>query len=197
MNIFWQYPNRKLVKGLSDPVEPVELFMAARDIVPITLALVDRTSIADAFTAETLTEDDDLIIALKETTNSASNLAYEADWTYNADADAPRYTAELDLNTAALIAAMGSRDRISVFGGLAITRTIGGELRHLYSTQFKIVIENDVVRDDTVAPAPSAKYKDIDGVLHIYNSDQSKFIPILSQGSADEQHVDLGTGVDA
>lgn len=193
MNLYWEIDAQRLVSGLDDGTEPGYLVFPARDVIPIRLFVVERDSIEDSFVATTLGSGETITFQGKATPASASELWNTAGASWEQDADDLAYEGTLDLNTDALVAAIASLANKMVYGEICMLKSS----RHRYSTRFLVQVRNDVIRDDTVTPAATDKWKTIDGVLHLYNADQDKWIPVKSRGAAGQESVELGPGVTA
>lgn len=193
MQIYWDFENRKIVEGLRDPQIPT-LVMASRDLVPLSLALVSRSADSDPYVAQELAAGETLLFAARESIDASEYLFYvaEDDWTDPTDEDAPRYTAEADLNTNPLVEAMGASKTKRVLGELAIVKTVGGDDRHYYTTRVAVTITNDIITN-AVAPS-SAEFspRTIGGVLHLYNATLGKFLPVNAVGGVGEETISIG-----
>lgn len=191
MQIYWDFENLLVVRGLRDN-RSIDFKMPARDIVPTSIAVVGRSSVADPFVASQLAAGESLLFTARESLSESENYFYEDSFTYNGDSTDPRYAADVELNTNPLLESLGALSQKIALAEISIVKAT----RKYYTTRIPITFQN--AYGDGAAPS-SAEHapKIVNGVWHLWNEDQEKFFPITSRGAAGEETLEHGeTGID-
>ena len=156
MNVFVDFSDQKLVSGLNaSPASSIKSYsMILRDYNAITLYVVAPTvptSANQPFTPMTIDDGASISFAMKDPANLQNDpLVKCAAWTPGTDAlGNPIYSGQWILNTAELIAFMGSKSSATLRAEFTLVQ--GGNDQ--FSTQFDVVITPDVIRDSDGVPA--------------------------------------------
>jgi len=193
MRLFWDYESGKLVKGLTDAQEP-DVIWPLRDTVPVEIAIVERDSIAEAYSAIQISQvglitAENIIIAGKATTDAGDYSFYEDTFVWNSSTTAPRYEGDIDLNQYALISAVGARETLKISAQITLEK----DDIHYYSTNFPLWIVNDII-SSSIPPSSAANAPQIvNGKLYIYNADQALWFPVTLLGGSGEQSIEIGS----
>lgn len=198
MNLFWDYSEHKLASALNDPIQP-QVAWTVRDTIPVSIAIVEREDITEAFTAikladvEHVSALESIIMAGRASVDAGDYSFYEDTFTWNASDTAPRYDGEIDLNQEALINAIGAREVLRIRAQIALEKNDV----HYYSTYFPIWIINDVITS-AIPPSSAANAPRIhNGLLYIYNEDTGLWYPVTTRGDAGDVAIEVGeTGID-
>jgi len=146
MRLFWEIDPRRLVTGLTEPAEITTIDLTARDIEPTQITVVERSAITSEFDEVELAAGEEIIFAGKASHAGGSRLWSAENFVH--DSTNERYDADVELSTNELIAAVGTRSHLFVWGELTI-RKAG---RDYHSTSFRVRLENDIIRG-TETPA--------------------------------------------
>lgn len=206
MNLFWNRTKRQLLAGLTNNTPVTAATMVLRDVEPMSIAAVtEQAKVAEPYLAGELGAGESILFGVKQTAADANYLASQATWTLAGAGSSARYTADLDLNTVEMIAAMASATSLTCIAELTLVRSDG---EHAYSTQFALTILKDinvgtegaptsgnpplasvafVVSEVAQAVAPTGGAVRIHaGQLQIWNPTKSAWRAVWLTGDADE-----------
>ncbi len=142
MNLFWNKTGRGLVASLASKQPVTTQTLVLRDTEPLSVAVCSEQNIVTApWLPGELGAGETLLLGIKATRSSADYLASQSTWTLTGAGSSARYTADLNLNTVELIAAMTGLDTLACVAELTLIRSDG---EHAYSTQFALTILKDV-----------------------------------------------------
>jgi len=170
MNMFWNLQNQQLVAGLNSNVQVTGYSFYLRDVLPISLALVtEQASETQPYAVTALEATQSIKFGAKAAASDTEFLFSEATWTDNGSAlPDTRYTADVSLNTAALIAALGSLSSLVVIGEFTIQNA---DNSNELTTQFNITIKPDIIKGTEGVPTTEynvvAQYMDDNGVAAV------------------------------
>lgn len=188
MNIFWDKENHEFVAGLSDSNLVTRLDWILRDTVPVVLYIVTPSTTDQTYTPAAAPAGYSPRFSLKASGSfDGAALAAQATWTQTLDADSKIvYTANISLNTAALIAAVGALTELDLVGEFTLQDASG---LNADSTQIDVRIKPDVHRATDVDPDALApwwqEYTDAASgkkCLRIKNSDGETLVEFKPAG---------------
>ena len=215
MNLFWDRQNHKMTTALTSTQAVDRLTLVLRDTYEITLAeMTPQSNIGAPYVAGEVGAGQSIRFGAKASGSFAGGFLFSAlTWVLTGSGSSARYTADMSLNTAALIAAIGTATALDVVGEFVV---IGTGLENIDSTQFNIRAIPDVIRgtegaladpdpalatvdyvDAAVAQAmePSGgAYKLEDGLLKLWNPYQSTWHAVSINGAAGSETISIGTG---
>ena len=192
MNLYWEIDERRFVAGLSDPRVLDMLDMPAADIVPLRIYIVERESIADPFSTQSISNDFDIVVAAKVTAGSANYLFFEDEFTDVEHGNYTYYSAELDLHTEEIAAAMGNKQTLTVIMEIALRRK--SDDAQLYSTTIRLKLANNIINITDAPIVSTENIKFINNILHIRNQTTGEWHPVEVDGEAGQQHIKVGEG---
>ncbi len=152
MKVYWDYENRALTDGLNTTNKLTSFEFAARDTEPVTIYYVHKAESGDSYyEAGELPAGSTILVGLRETAalSTGALLASVSNFALSGSGTAAYYTADLVLNTVALVAALGAASYLDCTLEIAL---VGSDGVHKYSTQISVRVLLDVNRGD---PAPS------------------------------------------
>lgn len=211
MNLFWNKTGRGLVASLASKQAVTSAALVLRDVEPLSVAVVaEQSVITQPWLPGELGAGESMLLGIKASRSASDYLASVNVWTLAGAGSSARYTADLDLNTVELIAAMVGLDTLATVGELTLIRSDG---EHAYSTQFALTITRDVnvgtegapvsgnpplasvafvVSEVAQAVAPSGGSVRIHaGQLQVWNDTKSEWRAVWLTGDADE-HLAYG-----
>ena len=211
MNLFWNRTKRELLAGLTNNTRVTAATLVLRDVEPMSIAAVtEQAKISAPYLAGELGAGESILFGVKANRSATDYLASQSTWTLTGAGSSARYTADLDLNTVELIAAMTGLDTLACVAELTLIRPDGF---HAYSTQFALTITKDVnvgtegaptsgnpplasvafvVREVAQAVAPSGGSVRIHaGQLQVWNDTKGAWRAVWLTGDADE-HFAMG-----
>jgi hypothetical protein len=155
VKVWWDYENKALTDGLNSTNRITTMDLVARDLEPVTVYFVKAASSGDNYyEAGELPAGYTVLIGLRETADLSAGalLASVSEFTLHGTGTDAYYTADFSLNTAALVAALGTSSTLDCTLEVALVSASGV---HKYSAQIPVRILLDVNRGD---PAPSQLY---------------------------------------
>lgn len=211
MNLFWNRTKRELLAGLTNNTPVAAATLVLRDVEPMSIAAVtEQAKISAPYLAGELGAGESILFGVKANRSATDYLASQSTWTLTGAGSSARYTADLDLNTVELIAAMTGLDTLACVAELTLIRSDG---EHAYSTQFTLTINRDVnvgtegapvsgnpplasvafvVSEVAQAVAPSGGSVRIHGgQLQVWNDTKGAWRAVWLTGDADE-HFAIG-----
>lgn len=142
MNCYWDYQNRIMVSGLDNTQQLQGLEWYLRDALAVSLYLCEEKDDDAGFDAVAAPSGYAVKFGIKASRlASATLLVYQGTWAYAAGPPIV-YSGSVNLNTAALIAAVGTEDELDVIGELTLQAADGS---HRDTTQFAIRIIPDIL----------------------------------------------------
>ena len=150
MNIYWWKDDQQLVAGLYSESKVTGYDWVLRDVIPVNLYVVEsQSNINQPYAVTAIAGSESIEFGAKENRSDAAFLFSQDTWTPTGSGDSQRYVAEISLNTAELIAAIGSNDTIDVFGEFTIVQADGD---NVLSTQFTIEVTRDIISGSDRVP---------------------------------------------
>lgn len=212
MNLFWNRTKRQLLAGLTNNTPVTAATMVLRDVEPMSIAVVtEQAKISAPYLAGELGAGESILFGVKANRSATNYLASQSTWTLAGAGSSARYTADLDLNTVELIAAMTGLDTLACVAELTLIRSDG---EHAYSTQFTLTINHDVnvgtegaptsgnpplasvafvVSEVAEAVAPTGGAVRIHaGQLQVWNQTAGEWRAVWIEGEGSEQHIVIG-----
>jgi hypothetical protein len=146
MNLYWDVSNRKFVQSTTSTAEVVRVKLVLRDEEPISLIPLDSSN--SPATLWALDSGESIDIALKSEADLDGNyLAFAAGLTDNTLAGTlKRYTGNLDIDTAAAVAAIGTADYLDCILEVCVVTSAS---KQRYSSQVDVRLLKDVIRGET------------------------------------------------
>jgi hypothetical protein len=211
VNLFWNRTKRQLLAGLTNNTPVTAATLVLRDVEPMSIAAVtEQANISAPYLAGELGAGESILFGVKLTAAATGYLASQATWTLTGAGSSARYTADLDLNTVEMIAAMASATSLTCIAEVTLVRSDG---EHAYSTQFALTVLKDVnvgtegapvsgnpplasvafvVSEVAQAVAPSGGSVRIHaGQLQVWNDTKGAWRAVWLTGDADE-HFAIG-----
>jgi hypothetical protein len=143
MNIYIYRNNQQLVAGLNSTQPVTQYNWILRDTIPIDLYIVQRqTNINTPFAVTAIGAGESIAFGAKAAYADTEFLFSQNSWTPEGSGATQRYTADVSLNTAALIAAMAAVDELTVKAEFTF---IQPDNSHALTTQFDIKVTRDVI----------------------------------------------------
>jgi len=173
MNIFWNIEDHEYVAGLSDSNLVDRFDWILRDVVAVRLYIVTPSAVDQTYTPASAPAGFEPRFALKKSGELDNDpLAASADWAQTLDADGKVcYDGTIDLNTALLIAAVGTATELDLIGEFTLQDAAG---LNRDSSQVTVRIKPDVNRAGEQAPAGgSSLYGTLDARYVQVHEDQA------------------------
>jgi len=178
MNIFWSHQEQKLVPSLNSEAAITRYDFVLRDTLPVVLRVVNWQAVNNVpYIVTAIDAGKSIKFGAKASASYATDTEFlfsQATWTAAGSGITTTYSANIPLNTAALIAKMGTATSLDCKAEFTILNaTNGNEL----STQVTFRIIRDVISGDEGVPSSEydviAQYIDDSGVasVRIVNSD--------------------------
>lgn len=169
MDMFWNIQEQALVPSLRNRGKITRYNFFLRDTLPIVLYLVAEQAVTNQpFAVTALGSGESIQFGAKEATTDDDFLFSEATWTPTGSGTTQRYVADVSLNTAALIAALGTLAYLDVTAEFTIVNTSN---ENLNTTQVTFRIYPDVIAGSEGVPASQypviAQYTDDNSVLAV------------------------------
>jgi len=169
MNIFWYRDNQQLVGGLTNAAVVAQYNWYLRDVIPVDVYVVTaQASSNQPFAVSTLGAGQSMRFGAKATYADTEFLFSQGTWVASGSGTTKKYTAEISLNTAELIAAMAAVDELTVAGEFT---TIMPDNSNALTTQFDIKITRDVIIGTEGIPSTAfpviEQFTDSDGVAKV------------------------------
>ena len=215
MNLFWDRQNHKMTTALTSTQALTRLDLVLRDTYSVSLAVMTpQANLGAPYVAGEVGAGQSIRFGAKASGSFAGGFLFSAlTWVLTGSGTTARYTADLSLNTAALIAAMPASGTLDVTGEFVV---IGAALENIDSTQFTVRIALDVIRGSEGALAdPDPPYATVDyvdaaiasaipingantrffnGYFQIWNPTQSLWHTLWATGAAGSETLTLGAG---
>lgn len=176
MNIYWHKDNQELVTSLYDQQAVSQYNWFLRDVIPVSLYVVRKNtgSINVPFAVTDIATGESIRFGAKAAYDDTSFLFSQASWTGSGSGATRKYSAEISLNTSALIAAMAAVDELTVKGEFTI---IQDDNSNALTTQFDIKVTRDVIIGTEGVPTTEfnviEQFTDSDGIkkVRLVNAD--------------------------
>jgi len=216
MNMFWDLQNQRLVTGLYSTATVASYSLVLRDKVPVSLALVTpQASATQPYAVTELSSGQSIRFGAKKVVTDSGFVVSAFTWADNGLAlPSRRYTADIDLNTAELIAAIGALSTLAIVAEFTI---LNGDGSNELSTQFTINIKPDVIvgtegsatsaddiafatpgyvtdQDNAIKTPTSGLYRLKNGALQLYNSTTGLYHTLTLAGAAGSEYPSFGAG---
>lgn len=215
MNLFWDRQNHKMMTALTSPQSVSRLDLVIRDTYEVSLAVMTpQTILGSPYVAGEVSAGQSIRFGAKAPGSFVGGFLFSAlTWVLTGSGTTARYTADLSLNTAALINAIGTSAYLDVVGEFVV---IGAALENIDSTQVNIRVMPDVIRGTEGALAdPDPPYATVDyvdaaiagaipingantrfhnGYFQVWNATQSKWHTLWATGAAGSETLMLGAG---
>lgn len=214
LSLYWDLQNQRLVPSLYSTGKITAMTFVLRDKVPVSLALVtEQASTVQPYTVTELASGQSIRFGAKTAVTESGFVVSQFTWADNGE-ELPdrRYTADIDLNTAELIAAIGVLSTIALVAEFTI---LNGDGSNELSTQFTLNVIPDVIvgtegvpvsADDiafatpafVVAQADAIKtptgglYRLKNGALQLYNNTTGKYQTMTLAGAAGSEYPSFG-----
>lgn len=160
MKIYWDYENKRFLTGLATSQTLETLKLALRDLVAVQLYLVTFDSTTNAWTVGNAPAGWTPRFALKAAGGfDGQPLAGQGSWTASGVDLTRVYTADLDLNTVALIAAVGLVAYVDLFGEFTL-QDAGGRNRDSSLLACRVYADVNRAEDAAAAPAVYARLEE-------------------------------------
>jgi len=178
MAIYWDLQNQKLVPSLNSEAAITRYDFVLRDTLPVVLRVVNWQAVNNVpYVVTAIDAGKSIKFGAKASASYATDTEFlfsQATWTAAGSGTTTTYSANIPLNTAALIAKMGTATSLDCKAEFTILNaTNGNEL----STQVTFRIIRDVISGDEGVPSSEydviAQYIDDSGVasVRLVNSD--------------------------
>jgi len=169
LNLYWSLGEQKLVSSLNSTTKIERYDFVLRDTLPVVLRVCNEQSNINVPYIVTAIDAGSAIKfgakALATYATDANFLFSQATWTKTGTGESTIYSANIQLNTAELITAIGTSDYIDCKAEFTI---LNGSNENELSTQFTLRIYKDVIQGSEGVPssqfASIAQYTDDNGV---------------------------------
>ena len=169
MNIYCYRDNQQLVASLNSTQAVLQYNWFLRDVIPVALILVAKqANVSQPFAVTSLNAGESIHFGAKAAYADTSFLFSQNTWTPSGTGTTQKYSADLSLNTAELIAAMAAVDTLTVKAEFTFVQT---DNSHSMSTQFLIKITRNVISGSEGTPTTEfpviQQFTDLDGVAKV------------------------------
>lgn len=169
MNLYWDLQNQKFVPSLNNTTKIERFDFILRDILPVTLRVCNtQTNLNVPYIVTALDAGKSIKFGAKALTTYATDTDFlfsQATWTAAGAGETTTYTADIELNTAELIAAIGSEAYLDCKGEFTIQNASN---ENELSTQCTFRIYPDVISGNEGVPSTQyqiiAQYTDDNNV---------------------------------
>lgn len=172
MNMYWSHNEQKMIASLNSTAQVTQYDFVLRDSLPVTLRVVNAQSTINVPYVVTAIDAGSSIKfgakALSTYATDANFLFSQATWTEAGTGESTTYTADIPLNTAELIAAIGDSEYLDCKAEFTIENALS---EHELSTQFTMRIYPDVIKGTEGVPSTQyqviSQYTDDNGVAAV------------------------------
>lgn len=172
MNMYWSFNEQKMVPSLNSTAEVTQYDFVLRDSLPVTLRVVNaQSSINVPYVATAIDAGSSIKFgakALATYSTDANFLFSQATWVASGSGATTIYSADIQLNTAELIAAIGTSEYLDCKAEFTIENSLS---EHELSTQFTMRIYPDVIQGTEGVPSTQyqviSQYTDDNGVAAV------------------------------
>jgi hypothetical protein len=170
LNLYLDLQNQKLVPSVYSTNKITSMDLMLRDTYPIALYLLSEQSNTSQpyVIGDLLAAGETIAFGAKEDEDDADFLFSQSTWTKSGSGTTTKYFADLSLNTAALIDAIGDDDDLTVKAEFTV---VGTSNENRYSTKFSIKVIKDVISGSEGVPSTEfpvvAQYTDDNGVAAV------------------------------
>jgi len=166
MNIYWDIQGQTIVPSLNSRGTVPQYDFYLRDTLQVNLYLVTSQAVVNQPWAVTaLAAGEEIDFGAKAAVTDTDFLFSQATWTSTGTGVTQRYVAEISLNTAELIAAMGDASSLDVIAEWTIRNTSN---EGMYTTQVTFRILPDIITGSEGVPSSQypviAQYTDDSGI---------------------------------
>ncbi len=194
LNLYYVIADGIFVRSLTDPRQVTTVPMPAQDSVPVSIFVVQRDTLDEAFSVTDLDACENLIFAGVENIGDTNSMFYEDAFLQTASGDP--YVADVDLNTAVLIAALGTNDRLAIPAQLTVQIT--ATLANTESARLRIMIVGAAITSGlTPSPSNNGPRIDANGDLWLYNDVTAEYHKLELNGAEGQTTVRVGQTGDA
>lgn len=169
MNLYWDTQNQRLVPTLFNTSAIASMTFILRDTLPVRLYIVaPQNSATTPYAVTDIEATESIAFGAKKLLADADFTISQATWTGTGSGTSKYYAADIVLNTAEMIAAIGSADTVTLRAEFTI---VGADNSNRLSTQFDLVINRDVIVGDEGTVAAQypviAQYTDDSGAAGV------------------------------
>ena len=169
MNIYWDIENQRIVAGLNSRSLVTQFNFFLRDTIPVDLILcAPQANVNQPYSVQSLDVGDSIRFGAKAAVTDSAFLFSCASWVASGSGTTQKYTGSFQMNTAALIAALGSLASLAVKAEFTIVQP---DNSHALTTQFSIVVYPDVIIGTEGVPVTAfnvvEQFTDSDGIAKV------------------------------
>lgn len=175
MDMYWYKDDQQIVVGLNSTRQVTRYDWFMRDVLPIKLYIVEKQASTNVpFFVSDIEAEESIAFGAKADYNETTFLFSQATWTAQGSGESRYYSADISLNTAELIAAVGTDDFLDIIGEFTVVRA---DNSNALTTQFNIRVTQDIISGSEGVPTSEypvvAQYIDDSGTpaVRLVNSE--------------------------